>query len=100
MFSDKIIFLPRGIDWVYLIILALVCTTLGYVLALRALRHISAFAANLTINLEPVYGIILAIIILRENEELNLKFYIGAIILLVAVFTYPYLSRRKKWVKQ
>ena len=99
-FSESVVFWPSGKDWLYLIILALLCTTLGYVLALRALRHISAFAANLTINLEPVYGIILAIIILKENEELSLNFYIGAIILLLAVFGYPFLAKRKRLFNQ
>lgn len=98
-FSGDVVFFPKGIDWFYLIILALVCTTLAYVLTLRALRHISAFAANLTINLEPIYGIILAVILLKENKELSRDFYIGALILMLAVFSYPYLTRRKRLAK-
>jgi drug/metabolite transporter (DMT)-like permease len=86
-------------DWVYLIILALLCTTLAYVLALRALRHLSAFAANLTVNLEPVYGIALAWVMLSEHKELSTGFYWGVLIILVSVFSYPllkrYLNRRK-----
>jgi drug/metabolite transporter (DMT)-like permease len=86
-------------DWVYLIILALLCTTLAYVLALRALRHLSAFAANLTVNLEPVYGIALAWVMLNEHKELSTGFYWGVLIILVSVFSYPllkrYLNRRK-----
>ncbi len=58
-------------DWGYLLVLSLLCTTLAYVLALRALNHLTAFASNLTVNLEPVYGILLAWILLRENEELT-----------------------------
>lgn len=85
---------PRPIDWGYLLVLALACTTLAYVLSLRALRHLTAFAANLTINLEPVYGIALAWIILGENEELNVGFYIGVVIILMSVFSYPLLRRR------
>jgi drug/metabolite transporter (DMT)-like permease len=89
--------LPSKMDWVYLMILALLCTTLAYVLALRALRYISAFAANLTVNLEPVYGIILAWILLNENEELSPRFYWGVVIILLAVFSYPLI--RKIWGK-
>ena len=83
--------LPNRTDWVYLIILALACTTLAYVLSLRALRYLSAFAANLTVNLEPVYGIILAVILLNENQDLNTGFYLGAAVIILAVFTYPVL---------
>ena len=88
-------FWPVGTDWIYLIILALLCTTLAYVLALRALKYISAFAANLTVNLEPVYGIFLAIWILKENKELNEGFYLGVFIILLAVFSYPFV---KNWL--
>ena len=83
----------RWLDFVYLVILALLCTTFAYVLALRALRFISAFASNLTMNMEPVYGIILAWILLKENQELDQNFYYGAVIILAAVFCYPFLRK-------
>jgi drug/metabolite transporter (DMT)-like permease len=63
------------------------------VLALRSLRHLSAFASNLTVNLEPIYGITLAWLILGENEELSAGFYWGAGLILMAVFVYPFLKR-------
>ncbi len=87
-------FWPTLTDWLYLAILAFVCTTLAYVLALRALHHISAFASNLTINLEPVYGIILAWLLLNENEELQPGFYWGGLLILLAVFSYPFIKKR------
>ncbi|MEL6636555.1 MAG: EamA family transporter [Bacteroidota bacterium] len=87
-------FWPRDWDWGYLLILALLCTTLAYVLALRSLQHLSAFAANLTVNLEPVYGIVLAIFLLQDNKELNPNFYGGGLIILIAVFSYPLLKSR------
>lgn len=85
---------PRLVDWFYLLVLALLCTTFAYVIALKALHHISAFASNLTLNLEPVYGIILAWVLLNENEELSTGFYIGVVIILLAVFSYPILRKR------
>lgn len=88
------LFLPQGMDWVYLIVLALLCTTLAYVLALRALKFISAFASNLTINLEPVYGIILAWLLLNEHKDLSVGFYWGCAIILLAVFAYPLIKRK------
>jgi drug/metabolite transporter (DMT)-like permease len=85
---------PGWDDWLYLIILALLCTTFAYALNLKALKYISAFTSNLALNLEPVYGIILAWIILKENEELSTGFYWGVVIILLAVFGHPFLARR------
>ena len=96
-FSESaILFWPTGMDFLYLLILALACTTFAYILSLRALKHLTAFATNLTINLEPVYGIILAWLILQENEELSPGFYLGCGLIVMAVFTYPFLKKRFK----
>ncbi|NUN99029.1 MAG: EamA family transporter [Saprospiraceae bacterium] len=84
---------PTLRDWFYLLVLALVCTTLAYVLALRALRHLSAFTSNLAINLEPVYGIALAWLILKENKDLDSNFYWGGAIILLMIFVHPLLRR-------
>jgi len=92
--NNEAVFMPSGSDWLYLIVLSLLCTTFAYVISLDALRHISAFAATLTINLEPVYGIILAWLILKENEELSMGFYIGCGLILGAVFSYPFVKIR------
>jgi drug/metabolite transporter (DMT)-like permease len=85
-------------DWFYLSILGLLCTCLAFVFNLQALKHLSAFTSNLSINLEPVYGIILAAIIFKENKELNVQFYIGTLIILSCVILHPILEgyeRRK-----
>lgn len=95
-YGENIPFWPTYADLGYLLILALLCTTLAYVLSLRALKYISAFASALTVNLEPVYGIILAWLILKENEELNATFYIGGAVILLAVLSYPFMTRRFK----
>ena len=87
-------FWPKKMDWTYLVILALLCTTLGYVLALKALRYISAFVSMLALNLEPVYGILLAYFILKDGEELTVKFYIGVVIILTSIFLHPWLKRK------
>ncbi len=85
---------PTKQDWMYLIFLALICTSFAQYLAIRALKYISAFNFTLTVNLEPVYGIILAILLLKENKELNTQFYIGVVIIVITVFSYPYLKKR------
>jgi len=92
--GNEIQFMPIGMDWIYLLILAILCTTLAYILSLRALKHVSAFVANLTINLEPVYGILLAILLLNEHKELSPKFYLGVILISAIVFSYPLLRKR------
>jgi drug/metabolite transporter (DMT)-like permease len=86
--------MPTPKDWVYLLVLALLCTTFAYVLALRSLHHLSAFASNLTINLEPVYGIILAWLILKDSEDVTLGFYLGGLIIIASVFSYPFFRKR------
>ena len=87
-------FFPHPSDWFYLIILAVFCTNVAYWLSLRSLKHLSAFATNLTINLEPVYGITLAWLLLHENKQLTPSFYIGASMILIAVLSYPILRGR------
>ncbi len=92
--------LPSSIDWVYLIILALLCTTLAYTLTMNALKHLTAFTTNLAINLEPIYGILMAFFFFNENEELNPGFYVGAVIILSAVLLHAWMSRRRRsWNK-
>lgn len=86
-------FWPAPADWGYLLVLALLCTTLAYILTLRALVHLSAFAANLAINLEPVYGIALAYVLLNDSSELEPGFYLGGLLILLVVFSYPFLRR-------
>jgi len=79
-------------DWVWLLILTLVCTVYAYTGGVRLMQRISAFAMNLTVNLEPVYGILLAWLIFGEKEKMSVGFYYGAVIILAAVFIYPILD--------
>ncbi|MBC7890497.1 MAG: EamA family transporter [Ferruginibacter sp.] len=77
--------LPTTEDWVWLTILACVCTVLCFDLQLNALKKISPFTANIAYNMEPVYGIILAFIIFRENKLLNMHFYLGVGLIILSV---------------
>jgi len=78
-------FLPQGMDWVWLLIMAWFCTVLSVNLSLQALKHISAFTQNLTLNLEPIYGILLAFVIFQENKDLSPGFYWGFGLIALAV---------------
>ncbi len=64
-------------DWIWLLVLAWVCSVWAFQLTANALRKLSAFTVNLSFNLEPVYGIILAFVLFSENHELSKWFYIG-----------------------
>lgn len=76
---------PTMADWGWLLLLSAFCTVLAMYLSLQALKHISVFTQNLTLNLEPVYGIILAFVIYRENQYLSPGFYAGFSLILTAV---------------
>jgi drug/metabolite transporter (DMT)-like permease len=77
--------LPQQFDWLWLIILSWCCTILTFMLYINALKRVSAFTANLTLTLEPVYGIILAFIIYHENKTLSKFFFLGFGLILTAV---------------
>jgi drug/metabolite transporter (DMT)-like permease len=86
--------MPTQKDAFYLLILSLFCTILPYTIWLNAMKHISAFTANITLNMEPVYGIALAWAILKEDQELSPRFYVGVLWILATIFGYPFLRRR------
>ena len=88
-------FIPHGLDWLWLLILALVCTVYAHTTGTALMRKFSAFAINLTVNLEPVYGIVLAFVFFGEKERMTLGFYLGTLVVLLAVLSYPYLN---KWL--
>lgn len=98
--SDFSSVLPKPNDWLYILILSFLCTTLAYIISMKALKHVNAFDANLVINLEPVYGIVLAIFILKEHHEMSIWFYCGVIMIMLVVFSHPiikkYLDERSK----
>lgn len=76
---------PTTMDWIWLVILALGCTVWANHLMLSALKHISAFTLNVTLNLEPVYGIILAFVLFKEQKQLGSSFYIGFVLIILSV---------------
>jgi drug/metabolite transporter (DMT)-like permease len=100
--STELAFLPRQIDlstlfngfpaslglmndWIWLVVLSLCCTVWAQSLALTALKQISSFTATLSVNLEPVYGILLAFLFYKENRELGGGFYVGVGLIVLSV---------------
>ena len=95
-FAGNLFVLPSLHDALYLLGLSLACTLLPFTLSLVALRHMSAFAAQLAVNLEPVYAIVLAIVLLGEQRELTPRFYLGVAIILAAVLLYPLIASPRR----
>ncbi|WP_299129334.1 DMT family transporter [uncultured Winogradskyella sp.] len=72
-------------DWIYLFILASVCTAYAFIGAVEVMRYISPFTVILSYNLEPIYGIILALLLFPEKEKMTPQFYIGAVLIIFTV---------------
>jgi drug/metabolite transporter (DMT)-like permease len=87
-------FLPRPADWVWLVVLAWLCTNYAYDLSLKAIRHIPIFPFMLAVNLEPVYGVLMAFAFLGEAQELTTGFWMGSALVLASVFAYPLFQRQ------
>ncbi|OIN58846.1 DMT family transporter [Arsenicibacter rosenii] len=83
-------------QWLWLTVLAGVCTVYAYTASMSLLRKFSPFAVNLTVNLEPVYGILLAVLIFKDKERMTPGFYIGTLVILAAVLAYPIIMKSGK----
>lgn len=94
-FTTITTYIPSGIEWVWLVILAFFCTVLLYLFHIDALKTIPAFTVSLTGNLEPVYGILFAVLFLGEAHDLTISFYIGMVLILLSVFLQSF-SKNKK----
>jgi len=98
-FNPKESFIPIGTyDWIYVALLAFVCTSLAYSLTLHAMKQLSAFTVSLSMTLEPIYGIAFAWFLLKENEQLTNSFYWGSLLIVLSVIIYPiykfYINKR------
>lgn len=87
-------FLPGWEDLGWLLILSWFCSVIAFQLSANALKRLSAFTVNLTYNLEPVYGILLAFAVYKENEFLSKWFYIGFAIIAAALIIHIILLMR------
>ena len=99
--SNLFILTYSDISW--LLFLGIVCTSFAFLVTIDIVKRLGAFTVSLSINLEPVYTIILAIIILNEHEMLNSKFYIGAVLIVLVVLLngiVKYFLNRKNNIHQ
>lgn len=88
--------IPGPVDVFYILILALVATALAFVISVSVMRKLSAFTVSLTINLEPLYGIILALLIFGQDEFMSSGFYAGFVVILGTIMLNAYLKRRDR----
>ncbi len=97
MLDSTVIYdIPLSEDWGLLLLLSIVCTVYAFSASVELMKRISAFAVNLTVNMEPVYGIIMALLIYGESEEMSNGFYYGTMIIMAAVFSYPLIKRYQR----
>ena len=82
-------------DWGWLLILGLVCTSFAYVGTVKVLRYLSPFTVSISINLEPVYGIILALLIFGESEAMSPAFYFGGGLIFVSILLNAWLKKNR-----
>jgi len=88
-------------DWVYIFVLASVCTAYAFIVAVKVMRNISPFTVILSYNLEPIYGIALALVLFPETEKMSSQFYIGAILILLTVlFDAIFKNYKRRKTKQ
>ncbi|WP_299118094.1 DMT family transporter [uncultured Winogradskyella sp.] len=83
-------------DWMYIFILASVCTAYAFIAAVEVMKYISPFTVILSYNLEPVYGILLALYFFPEKEQMSIQFYYGAIVIISAVVLDAVFKNRRK----
>lgn len=88
-------FVVSNSDWGWLLLLGTVCTALAFIGSVYVMKHLTPYTVMLTINLEPVYGIILAVLIFKDAEKMTIGFYIGALLILSTVVANAIIKRRK-----
>lgn len=83
-----------ALDWLWILVLALFCTVVSFSQYVKLLERMSVFTLNFVANLEPVYGIALAALILAEHKNLNAGFFLGAAVILITICLYPLVRKR------
>jgi len=89
-------FILEPLDYIWLFVLSSVCTAYAFIVSVDLLKKLSAFTVMLTINLEAIYAIVLAIILFPDNEKMSFSFYLGAGLILLTVIVNGVLKTIKK----
>jgi drug/metabolite transporter (DMT)-like permease len=92
-FEMDMIFLSN-IDLLYLLILGLVCTSFAFVVMVELMKVLTPFSIAISLNLEPIYAIVLALVVFGQSEHMNPGFYMGSIVIVSAIMLNGYLKNR------
>ncbi len=93
-------FLLESSDWLYLILLGSICTAYAFIASVKVMKYLTPYTVMLTINLEPIYAIVLALIVFGNTEQMNVEFYYGAFIVLFVVLLNGILKNSSKIKKK
>lgn len=83
-FNREFFLLPKT-DWIYIFILASLCTTYAFIAVVNIMKYVSPYSVIISYNLEPVYGILLAILMFPEQEQMSIQFYLGTTLIIAVV---------------
>ncbi len=83
-------------DSILLLFLGLFCTTAAFMISVWVMKFLSPFTVSVSVNMEPIYTIIIAVLLAPEKEKMTLGFYLGGAVIIGAIFTNAYLKRKRK----
>ncbi len=90
-------------DWIYLLILALVCTTFAFITAVWVMKYVTPFTVSISVNMEPVYTILLALLLDwyrgTNTEKMSDEFYLGGFIIIATILVHTWLKTKKNGVR-
>ena len=81
-------------DFIYLLLLSTICTAYAFIVSVKVMKYLSAYTVVLTTNLEPLYGIVLAVLLFKDKEKMSTNFYFGAMLILIIVFLNAYIKNK------
>ena len=94
IFNQGLILIPSLIDFIWLLVLAIFCTVILYLFHISALKTLSAFTVSIAGNLEPIYGILFAVLFFNEAQDFSISFYIGMLLILSSVFLQSFIKKK------
>ncbi len=97
-FSDNMTFVTEisALQWLWLALLGLIATSFAFIASVAVMKVLSPFTVSLTINLEPIYSIVIALLIFKEDEHMSTQFYLGAILIISTLFLNAYFKKRER----
>ena len=88
--------IPLALDWAYLLILGILCTAFAFVASVEVMKELSPYTVSISINMEPIYAILLALFFFGEEERMTPQFYLGAFLIMSTIFANGWLKKRMK----